>query len=142
MNKLYTQNQSKDKITSCPGMWIGSLTCYNTNDDESVNIQLTALEEMWYGHEENINHPEGSEYPESINVPHLKLMRERVIDSVLHRTGIDVRDYDSIIHASTSPAKNPDGTLIEDVYSKRIIRNVQPQDGVFSEYALEGLENF
>lgn len=141
MNKLYTQNQSKDKITSCPGMWIGSLTCYNTNDDESVNIQLTALEEMWYGHEENINHPEGSEYPESINVPHLKLMRERVIDSVLHRTGIDVRDYDSIIHASTSPAKNPDGTLIEDVYSKRIIRNVQPQDGVFSEYALEGLEN-
>ena len=142
MNKLYTQNQSKDKITSCPGMWIGSLTCYNPNDDESVNIQLTALEEMWYGHEENINHPEGSEYPESINVPHLKLMRERVIDSVLHRTGIDVRDYDSIIHASTSPAKNPDGTLIEDVYSKRIIRNVQPQDGVFSEYALEGLENF
>lgn len=142
MNKLYTQNQSKDKITSCPGMWIGSLTCYNTNDDESVNIQLTALEEMWYGHEENINHPEGSEYPESINVPHLKLMRERVMDSVLHRTGIDVRDYDSIIHASTSPAKNPDGTLIEDVYSKRIIRNVQPQDGVFSEYALEGLENF
>lgn len=142
MNKLYTQNQSKDKITSCPGMWIGSLTCYNTNDDESVNIQLTALEEMWYGHEENINHPEGSEYPESINVPHLKLMRERVIDSVLHRTGIDVRDYDSIIHASTSPAKNPDGTLIEDVYSKRIIRNVQPQDGVFSEYALEGLENY
>ena len=141
MNKLYTQNQSKDKITSCPGMWIGSLTCYNTNDDESVNIQLTALEEMWYGHEENINHPEGSEYPESINVPHLKLMRERVMDSVLHRTGIDVRDYDSIIHASTSPAKNPDGTLIEDVYSKRIIRNVQPQDGVFSEYALEGLEN-
>ena len=142
MNKLYTQNQSKDKITSCPGMWIGSLTCYNTNDDESVNIQLTALEEMWYGHEENINHPEGSEYPESINVPHLKLMRERVIDSVLHRTGIDVRDYDSIIHASTSPAKNPDGTLIEDVYSKRIIRNVQPQDGIFSEYALEGLENY
>ena len=141
MNKLYTQNQSKDKITSCPGMWIGSLTCYNTNDDESVNIQLTALEEMWYGHEENINHPEGSEYPESINVPHLKLMRERVMDSVLHRTGIDVRDYDSIIHASTSPAKNPDGTLIEDVYSKRIIRNVQPQDGIFSEYALEGLEN-
>ena len=142
MNKLYTQNQSKDKITSCPGMWIGSLTCYNTPDDESVNIQLTALEEMWYGHEENINHPEGSEYPESINVPHLKLMRERVIDSVLHRTGIDVRDYDSIIHASTSPAKNPDGTLIEDVYSKRIIRNVQPQDGVFSEYALEGLEKY
>ena len=142
MNKLYTQNQSKDKITSCPGMWIGSLTCYNTNDDESVNIQLTALEEMWYGHEENINHPEGSEYPESINVPHLKLMRERVFDSVLHRTGIDVRDYDSIIHASTSPAKNPDGTLIEDVYSKRIIRNVQPQDGIFSEYALEGLEKY
>ena len=142
MNKLYTQNQSKDKITSCPGMWIGSLTCYNTNDDESVNIQLTALEEMWYGHEENINHPEGSEYPESINVPHLKLMRERVIDSVLHRTGIDVRDYDSIIHASTSPAKNPDGTLIEDVYSKRIIRNVQPQVGILSEYALEGLEKY
>ena len=125
-------------------MWIGEITCYNTNDDDSksVNIQLTALEEMWYGHEENINHPEGSEYPESINVPHLKLMRERVFDSVLERTGIDVRKFDSILHAITSPAKNPDGTLIEDVYSKRIIRNVQPQDGVFSEFALEGLENF
>lgn len=69
-------------------------------------------------------------------------MRERVFDSVLERTGIDVRKFDSIIHALTSPAKNPDGTLIEDVYSKRIIRNVQPQDGVFSEFALEGLENF
>tara|TARA_Y100001972_G_scaffold87981_1_gene107604 strand:- start:1629 stop:2063 length:435 start_codon:yes stop_codon:yes gene_type:complete len=144
MQNLNTTNQSKDKITSCPGMWIGEFTCYNTNDDdsESVNIQLTALEEMWYGHEENINHPEGSEYPESINVPHLKLMRERVFDSVLERTGIDVRKFDSILHAITSPAKNPDGTLIEDVYSKRIIRNVQPQDGVFSEFALEGLENF
>ena len=124
MNKLYTQNQSKDKITSCPGMWIGSLTCYNTNDDESVNIQLTALEEMWYGHEENINHPEGSEYPESINVPHMKVMRERVFDSVLNRTGIDVRDFDSIIHASTSPGRNPDGSFIEDSYRNNVIKNV------------------
>ena len=37
--------------------------------------------------------------------------------------------------------RNPDGTFIEDSYSAKVIRNVQPQDGVFSEYALEGLEN-
>ena len=121
---LNTQNQSKDKITSVDGYWIGSLSCYNANDDDSVNIQLTSLEEMWYGHEENINHPEGSEYPESINVPHMKVMRDRVIDSVFNRTGINVRDFDSIIHASTSPGRNPDGSFIESGYEDKIIRNV------------------
>ena len=124
MINLNTQNQSKDKITSVDGYWIGSLSCYNANDDDSVNIQLTSLEEMWYGHEENINHPEGSEYPESINVPHMKVMRERVFDSVLNRTGIDVRDFDSIIHASTSPGRNPDGSFIEDSYRNNVIKNV------------------
>ena len=124
MSNLNTQNQSKDKITSVDGYWIGSLSCYNANDDDSVNIQLTSLEEMWYGHEENINHPEGSEYPESINVPHMKVMRERVFDSVLNRTGIDVRDFDSIIHASTSPGRNPDGSFIEDSYRNNVIKNV------------------
>jgi predicted double-glycine peptidase len=94
---------------------IGSLTCYNANNDDSATIQLTSLEEMWYTHEENVDHPEGSEYPVSINVPHMKVMRDRVIDSVLNRTGIDVRDFDSIIHASSS---GPD-------YSERaIVRNV------------------
>ena len=124
MSNLNTQNQSKDKITSVDGYWIGSLSCYNANDDDSVNIQLTSLEEMWYGHEENINHPEGSEYPESINVPHMKVMRERVFDSVLNRTGIDVRDFDSIIHASTSPGRNPDGSFIETGMEDKLIRNV------------------
>ena len=124
MSNINTQNQSKDKITSVDGYWIGSLSCYNANDDDSVNIQLTSLEEMWYGHEENINHPEGSEYPESINVPHMKVMRERVFDSVLNRTGIDVRDFDSIIHASTSPGRNPDGSFIEDSYRNNVIKNV------------------
>ena len=124
MSNLNTQNQSKDKITSVDGYWIGSLSCYNANDDDSVNIQLTSLEEMWYGHEENINHPEGSEYPESINVPQMKVMRERVFDSVLNRTGIDVRDFDSIIHASTSPGRNPDGSFIEDSYRNNVIKNV------------------
>ena len=57
MSNLNTTNQSKDKITTVNGLWIGSLTCYNTNDEDSVNIQLTSLEEMWYGHEENIDHP-------------------------------------------------------------------------------------
>lgn len=121
---LNTQNQSKDKIVSVDGYWIGSLSCYNANNDDSVSIQLTSLEEMWYGHEENINHPEGSEYPESINVPHMKVMRERVFDSVLNRTGIDVRDFDSIIHASTSPGRNPDGSFIEDSYRNNVIKNV------------------
>ena len=122
---LNTQNQSKDKIVSVDGYWIGSLSCYNANNDDSVSIQLTSLEEMWYGHEENINHPEGSEYPESINVPHMKVMRDRVIDSVLNRTGIDIRKFDSIIHASTSPGRDEKGNILD--YSNgnaNIIRNV------------------
>lgn len=105
MNNIYTQNQSKDKITSVPGrFWLSSFTCSNANNDDSEVIKLTALESMWYNHEENINHPEGSEYPVNINVPHMKLMRERVFDSVLARTGIDVRQFDNIIHASSLPA--------------------------------------
>ena len=126
MQNLNTTNQSKDKITSCPGMWIGEITCYNTNDDDSksVNIQLTALEEMWYGHEENINHPEGSEYPESINVPFMKLMRQRIVDSIIHRTGIDIRTFDNVIHASTSPGRNPDGSFIDHGHDDHVIKNV------------------
>ena len=123
MQNLNTTNQSKDKIVSIPGYHIGSFTCYNTNDDDSVNIQLTSLEEMWYSHEENIDHPEGSEYPKSINVPHMKVMRDRVIDSVLNRTGIDIRKFDSIIHASTSPGRDEQGNIINYDY-KNIIRNV------------------
>ena len=123
MQNLNTKNQSKDKIVSIPGYTIGSFTCYNANNDDSANIQLTALEEMWYGHEENIDHPEGSEYPVSINVPHMKVMRERVFDSVLNRTGIDIRDYDSIIHASTSPGRDEQGNIIEHG-NENIIRNV------------------
>ena len=126
MQNLNTQNQSKDKIVSIPGYHIGSLTCYNANDEdgESVNIQLTSLEEMWYGHEENVDHPEGSEYPVSINVPHMKVMRDRVVDSVLNRTGINVKDFDSIIHASTSPGIDKQGNII-DLGTKNILRNVQ-----------------
>lgn len=115
MQNLNTINQSKDKIVAIDGYSIGSFTCYNADNDHAVNIQLTSLEEMWYGHEENIDHPEGSEYPVSINVPHMKVMRDRVIDSVLNRTGIDVRDFDSIIHASSTGPN----------YSERaIVRNV------------------
>ena len=79
---------------------------------------------MWYGHEENIDHPEGSEYPVSINVPHMKLMRERVFNSVLARTGIDIRDFDNIIHASTSPGRDKDGNIIEQGNERNIVRNV------------------
>ena len=143
MNSIYTTNQSKDKITSVNGYWINTVSCSNDNTDEpGVTIQLTGLESMWYNHEENVNHPEGSDNPVNINVPFMKLMRQRIVDSILHRTGYDIRKFDNVIHASTSPGRNPDGSIIEDVYSKRMIRNVQPQDGVFSEYALEGLENF
>jgi hypothetical protein len=123
MNNLNTQNQSKDKIVSIDGYSIGSFTCYNANNDDSANIQLTSLEEMWYGHEENIDHPKGSEYPVSINVPHMKVMRERVFDSVLNRTGIDIRDFDSIIHATTSPGRDKQGNII-DHGNENIIRNV------------------
>jgi hypothetical protein len=124
MQNLNTKNQSKDKIVSIDGYSIGSFTCYNADNDYSANIQLTSLEEMWYGHEENIDHPEGSEYPVSINVPHMKVMRERVADSVFNRTGIDIRDFDSIIHATTCPGKDKQGNII-DHGNENIIRNVQ-----------------
>ena len=127
MQNLNTKNQNPDKIHTIPGYSIGSFTCYNANEDDgaSVNIQLTSLEEMWYGHEENIDHPADSEYPKSINVPHMRVMRDRVIASVLNRTGIDISKFDSIIHATTSPGRNPDGTIIEHTGSSaNIIRNV------------------
>ena len=67
-----------------------------------VIIQLTGLESMWYNHEENVNHPSCPEYPVNINVPFMKLMRQRVVDSILHRTGIHIRTFDNVIHASIS----------------------------------------
>ena len=124
MTNLNTQNQSKDKIVSIDGYSIGSFTCYNADNDDSAIIQLTALEEMWYGHEENIDHPEGSEYPVSINVPHMKVMRDRVADSVLNRTGINIKDFDSIIHASTHPGTDENGNIIDHGNDKNLVRNV------------------
>ena len=122
---IYTQNQSKDKITSVNGYWINTVSCFNNNTDEKgVVIQLTGLESMWYNHEENVNHPEGSDSPVNINVPFMKLMRQRVVDSILHRTGIDIRTFDNVIHASTSPGRNPDGSIIEYDHDAHIIRNV------------------
>ena len=114
MTNLNTQNQSKDKIVSTTGYSIGSFTCYNADNDKSANIQLTSLEEMWYGHEENIDHPEGSEYPVSINVPHMKVMRDRVMASVLARTGYDITQFDGVIHATTHPGKDKDGNPVYD----------------------------
>lgn len=125
MQNLNTINQNPDKITSCPGQWIGSLTLISDKDLPSMNIQLTSLEEMWYGHEENVDHPEGSEYPVSVNVPHFKLMRDRVFASVLSRTGVDPSQYSSVIHASTSPARDKNGNIIDDVKEgKYVLRNV------------------
>jgi len=126
MQNLNTKNQNPDKIHTIPGYSIGSFTCYNADAPagEGVNIQLTSLEEMWYGHEENIDHPVGSEYPVSINVPHMKVMRDRVIASVLNRTGIDIRDYDSIIHATTSPGRDENGNILDYAGATNLIRNV------------------
>ena len=113
MNRIYTKNQSKDKITSVPGYWISTVTCFNENSEDSVVIQLTGLETMWYNHEENINHPEGEDYPTGVNHAHRIEMVNRVADSVLHRTGINIKDFDNVIHASTSPAKDSKGNIIK-----------------------------
>ena len=125
MQNLNTKNQNPEKIHTIPGYSIGSFTCYNANEDDgkAVNIQLTSLEEMWYGHEENIDHPAGSEYPVSINVPHMKVMRDRVVASVLNRTGIDITKFDSIIHATSSPGRDKHGNIL-DYANNNIIRNV------------------
>jgi len=108
---LYTQNQSKNKITEIKGATpFGSLTCINPDDSEIIN--LTSLEEMWYGHEETINHPAGSEYPLEVNEPFRKLMMDRVRLSVLDRTGIDIANFEQIIHASSYPGKDQNGNFI------------------------------
>ena len=124
MQNVNTINQSKDKITSVDGYWISTVTCFNEDNDDSVTIQLTGLEAMWYNHEENIDHSEGSDYPTGINEPHRKLMIERVANSILARTGIDIANYDNVIHASTSPGRNPDGSFIESAMDDKIVRNV------------------
>ncbi len=124
MSNLNTKNQSKDKITSVNGYWISTVTCFNENSEDSVVIQLTGLESMWYNHEENINHPEGEEYPTGINYAHRIEMVNRVADSILHRTGINIKDYENVIHASTSPGRNPDGSFIDYGLDNHVIRNV------------------
>ena len=124
MPNLNTKNQSKDKITSVNGYWISTVTCFNENSEDSVVIQLTGLESMWYNHEENINHPEGEDYPTGVNHAHRIEMVNRVADSILHRTGINIKDYENVIHASTSPGRNPDGSFIEYGFEDKIIRNV------------------
>ena len=124
MSNLNTKNQSKDKITSVNGYWISTVTCFNENSEDSVVIQLTGLETMWYNHEENINHPEGEDYPTGVNYAHRIEMVNRVADSILERTGINIKDYENVIHASTSPGRNPDGSFIEYGFEDKIIRNV------------------
>jgi predicted double-glycine peptidase len=125
MQNLNTVNQNPNKIVSVDGYWVGSLTLISDKDLPSMSIQLTSLEEMWYGHEENINHPVDSEYPLSVNVPHFKAMRERVFASVYNRTGVNPADYSSILHATTSPARNKDGSIRDDVVEGRyVLRNV------------------
>ena len=124
MPNLNTKNQSKDKTTSVKGYWISTVTCFNENSEDSVVVQLTGLETMWYNHEENINHPEGEDYPTGVNHAHRIEMVNRVADSVLHRTGINIKDYENVIHASTSPGRNPDGSFIEDSYRDNVIKNV------------------
>tara|TARA_R110001592_G_scaffold168276_5_gene404225 strand:+ start:430 stop:795 length:366 start_codon:yes stop_codon:yes gene_type:complete len=119
---IYTKNQNKDKLRGCEG-YIGSLTCYYNDDRQGKNIQLTSLEEGWYSHEETINHPEGSEYPTEVNEPFRKLMADRVADSVLNRTGINIRDFDNIIHASSHPARDKQGNII-DHGNENLVRNV------------------
>ena len=124
MNNIYTKNQSKDKTTSVKGYWISTVTCFNENSEDSVVIQLTGLETMWYNHEENINHPEGEDYPTGINYAHRIEMVNRVADSILARTGINIKDYENVIHASTSPGRNPDGSFIDYGLDNHVIRNV------------------
>ena len=124
MQNLNTTNQSKDKITAPLGYWISSLTLID-KALPSYNIQLTGLESMWYNHEENIDHPEGREYPTGVNTAHRNVMVKKVCDSVFARTGINPADYSSVIHASTSPGRNKDGSFRDDVVEGRyVLRNV------------------
>ena len=55
----------------------------------------------------------------------MKVMRDRVAKSILNRTGIDITQYDSIIHATTHPGKDKDGNIIDPGNERNIVRNVQ-----------------
>ena len=120
---INTKNQSKDKIVSVSGYSISTVTCFNESNDKSVNIQLTSLESMWYNHEEMIDHPEGSEYPTGINEPFRKIMLERIANSILSRTGYDIRDYERVIHATCSPGRDKNGNIL-DFNNENLVRNV------------------
>ena len=98
---LYQNQQDPSKIVSSDR---SGYTNIHMQDGES--IPLSSLEAMWYGHEENIDHPEGSEYPTGVNEAHRAVMVARVADSVLNRTGIDINTFDGVIHASSSHADN------------------------------------
>jgi hypothetical protein len=120
---INTKNQSKDKIVSVSGYSISTVTCFNESNDKSVNIQLTSLESMWYNHEEMIDHPEGSEYPTGVNEPFRKIMLERIANSILSRTGYDIRDYERVIHATCSPGRDKNGNIL-DFNNENLVRNV------------------
>ena len=66
---------------------------------------------------------EGSEYPTGINEPFRKLMLERIANSVLSRTGYDIRDYERVIHATCSPGRDKNGNIIDHAGSN-LVRNV------------------
>ena len=54
----------------------------------------------------------------------MKVMRDRVIASVLNRTGSDISKFDSIIHATTSPGRDENGNILDYAGATNLIRNV------------------
>ena len=101
---MYNKEQSKDKIVESKTSGLSTMHLTHIATSYPQAIELTALEAMWLGHEENIDHPEDSNYPTGVNEPHLRVMTARVEDSVLNRTGIDISTFDGVIHSSSSHA--------------------------------------
>ncbi|MDA7807256.1 hypothetical protein N8955_00830 [bacterium] len=102
---MYNKEQSKDKIVESKTSGLSTMHLTHIATSYPQAIELTALEAMWLGHEENIDHPAGEEYPIGTNKEHMSLMVDRVIDSVNHREGIDINaDYEIEFISHSFPA--------------------------------------
>lgn len=100
---MYNKEQNFNKITTSNRSGNSTLHFTHLATSIPVAVKLTALEAMWLNHEENIDHPEGSEYPTGVNKAHHSLMMDRIIDSVSERDGIDYADGNyEVSYASNS----------------------------------------
>ena len=55
----------------------------------------------------------------------MKLMRQRIVDSILHRTGIDIRTFDNVIHSHISPVE-PQMVVLWSLHTRKKLLEMLP----------------